>query len=102
MRSTSELPSFSLIDQTEISCSPADIADQDDVSGTDLAPPRRTGLGVHANTACGSQQDNLSEARSLGGVGGEIPRHFVEGRGNGQHDLAFRKIPSTPLDPFRV
>ena len=46
------------------------------------------------------EQDDLPQAGGLGGFGGQVPGHLVEGGGDGQDDLAVGKIPVAALRGF--
>ncbi len=91
-------------DEAEIRRAAADVADEHDVAGADLGAPICSGLGgpgVKRGLRF-FEEDDVGQACGFGGFVGEIARDFVEGGGDGEDDLAFRKIPFAALGGFGV
>ena len=91
-------------DQAKVGSSATHIADENDVSGADLASPRAAGLGRPC-IECRLrffEQDDLAETSGLCRLGCQIPRDFIEGCRNSENDLALRQVPGTALDALRI
>ena len=101
-------------DQREIGGAAADVANEDDIAGTNLRAPIGAGLGgpgVKRRERL-FQQNDLAKPRRLRGFRRQIFRDFIEGGGDGQNDFgvggvklpAFRahRMAETFLDMFKA
>jgi hypothetical protein len=86
-------------DQAEIGGAATDVADQDDIAGSDQVAPcsarlRRPGVECRLWLL---QQCDVPQARGLGGLGGEASCDLIERGRNGQDDLGLGEFPIPSL-----